>query len=338
LRKCGVWPYVLAMKISVFDQSPQRNGVSPDVSIRETLELARHCDSLGYFRYWVSEHHNDAAIAGSAPEILIGVIAATTSKIRVGSAGIMLPNYSALKVAEQFRVLEAIAPGRIDLGVGRAMGAEPRTAHALNPNAATAAQKFPLQVRDLQAWTSGKDLPEDHPFRGIQAVPQGPSAPEIWILGASRYGAQMAAHFGLPYCFAYFFNGDRSGATEALDIYRQAYCPNPMNPRPHSAIALAALAAETQWEAEANCFSRMSPSSEFTLDEKAQAEKIKQLAFIGQAPEVAEKIHALATELQVNEVAITSYAHDPAVRRNSYSLLAREFGIVPSRGSGKTLI
>src|SRR5271169_3039065 len=147
------------MKWSVLDQSPSSAGSTQDVAIRATIALAQHCDRLGYERYWVSEHHNSASIVGTAPEILMAAIAATTDRIRVGSAGVMLPHYSALKVAEQFRVLEGIAPGRIDLGVGRAPGSDQLTAYALNPHA-NAADEFPQQVHDLQAWVSGAPLPE----------------------------------------------------------------------------------------------------------------------------------------------------------------------------------
>src|ERR1700687_5890441 len=142
------------MKLSVLDQSTAAQGRTEATAIRETLELARHCDALGYHRYWVSEHHNSNNIVGTAPEILMAAIAETTERIRVGSAGVMLPHYSALKVAEQFRVLEGIAPGRIDLGVGRAPGSDQRTAYALNPKA-DASEEFPRQVHELQAWVSG---------------------------------------------------------------------------------------------------------------------------------------------------------------------------------------
>src|SRR5688572_17119850 len=150
------------MKLSVLDQSTTARGKTEDVAIRETLELARRCDALGYNRYWVSEHHNTGNIVGTAPEILMAAIAATTPRIRVGSAGVMLPHYSSLKVAEQFRVLEGIAPGRIDLGVGRAPGSDGLTAYALNPNQ-NAAEDFPRQVYELQAWVSGAPLDERHP-------------------------------------------------------------------------------------------------------------------------------------------------------------------------------
>src|ERR1700733_2177605 len=150
------------LRLSVLDQSTVVTGRSPDTSIRESLALAKHCEALGYTRYWCAEHHNSASQAGTAPEILISAIAATTTRIRVGSAGVMLPHYSSLKVAEQFRVLEAIAPGRMNLGLGRAPGSDGLTAHALNPNAAQAADAFPAQVRDLQSWVLGRELPLDH--------------------------------------------------------------------------------------------------------------------------------------------------------------------------------
>src|SRR5713226_4472833 len=146
------------MKLSVLDQSTAAKGREQEAAIRETLAFARHCDALGYHRYWVAEHHNNDSIVGTAPEVLMGAIAATTKRIRIGSAGVMLPHYSALKVAEQFRVLEAIAPGRIDLGVGRAPGSDGLTAHALNPHS-QGAEEFPRQVQELQHWVSGIALP-----------------------------------------------------------------------------------------------------------------------------------------------------------------------------------
>src|ERR1044072_3983738 len=172
------------MRLSVLDQSTASKGRTQDTAIRETLELARHCDGLGYHRYWVSEHHNSGSIVGTAPEILIAAIAATTSTIRVGGAGVMLPHYSAFKVAEQFRVLDAIAPGRIDLGLGRAPGSDGRTTFALHPLANERPAQFPGDVRDLMAWVTGSALPEGHPFRQVRANPSGETAPEIWVLGS----------------------------------------------------------------------------------------------------------------------------------------------------------
>src|SRR4051795_10369747 len=175
------------VQLSVLDQSTVVTGRSPDASIRESIRLAQHCEALGYHRYWCAEHHNSDSQAGTAPEILIAAIAATTHSIRVGSAGIMLPHYASLKVAEQFRVLEAIAPGRIDLGLGRAPGSDQRTSFALNPASNNAAD-FPQQVYELQAWVSGTPLDSRHPFHMIKAHPLGPTSPELWILGSSDYG------------------------------------------------------------------------------------------------------------------------------------------------------
>lgn len=162
------------MRLSVLDQSASLSGRPQDASILETLALAQHCEALGYDRFWVSEHHNHPAIVGTAPEVLMAAIAVTTNRIRIGSAGIMLPHYSALKVAEQFRVLEALAPGRIDMGLGRAPGSDRLTAYALNPRADSAADHFPAQIRDLLAWVADEPLPDAHPFRQVRAHPTGP--------------------------------------------------------------------------------------------------------------------------------------------------------------------
>ena len=331
------------MKISVLDQSPAKSGISPAESIRESLVLARACETFGYHRYWLSEHHNTESVAGSAPEILIAAIAATTSRIRVGAAGIMLPHYAALKVAEQFRVLEAIAPGRIDLGLGRAPGSDGRTAFALNPNAARAADMFPSQVRDVMAWTSDAPLPAEHPFRDIICQPQGPTAPEYWILGSSTYGAQLAGYFGLPYCYAYFFT-DGEGTEEALDAYRRSFTPSAILAAPHSAIVVAALAADTPEEAEYWYRSRAvawairgrgkfiampSPEEAAAFDltdlERARMAAAREKALIGTAPEVTARLRALTSRLGVDELVITTGTTSPAARIKSYELFAREF-------------
>ena len=180
----------------------------------------------------------------------MAAIAARTSTIRIGSAGVMLPHYSALKVAEQFRVLEALAPGRIDLGVGRAPGGDMRTARALNPNAAVAAEDFPVQVRDLQAWTSASAA-----MPASRRIRSGPHAPEIWILGSSDYGAQLAAHFGLPYAFAYFFT-DGQGAEQAISLYRRLYQPSERHPEPQATLCIWALVAASDEEARHLSLSR----------------------------------------------------------------------------------
>lgn len=332
------------MKLSVLDQSTAAEGSTQDAAIRESLALARLCDSLGYHRYWVSEHHNSASIVGTAPEILIAAIAATTRRIRVGSAGVMLPHYSALKVAEQFRVLEAIAPGRIDLGIGRAPGSDQLTARALNPYS-NAADEFPQQVAELQSWLAGTPLPEGHPFRKVAAHPQGPTSPEVWILGSSDYGAQLAAFFGLPYAFAYFFSDGR-GVEEALALYRQNYRPSERYPSPIATICVWALAAETHAEAQRLLTTRefwrvgfekglrnplVSPdraaAHPYNAEELARIQALRAKAFAGTADEVAARLEALARELELDEIVINTWTFDPEARRRSYELLAGAFGL-----------
>ena len=312
--------------------------------------MAQHCETLGYERFWVAEHHNHDTIAGSAPEILMAAIAATTKRIRVGSAGIMLPHYSSLKVAEQFRVLEAIAPGRIDMGLGRAPGSDGRTAYALHPQAATRAEQFPAQVRDLLAWVAGEPLPDDHPFRMIRAFPSGPTVPETWILGSSDGGAQVAAYFGLPYCFAHFITDGR-GATFAFDIYRENYRPSPRHPEPHGALCVWALAAETEEEADylfqTRAYWRLTRDSgvlraiespeevmkrPLSESDKLRIAALKESSFVGTPDKVAEQLRTLSKELDVQEIALLTWTHDPKARQRSYELMAKEFGMIGGVG------
>ena len=320
-------------------------GRSPAASIRETVALAQLCDTLGFHRYWVSEHHSTESIAGSAPEVLLAALAMVTRRIRLGSAGVMLPHYSSLKVAEQFRVLEALAPGRIDLGLGRAPGGDGRTAFALNPNADKAAEFFPSQVRDVMAWVGGTELPANHPFRDVKAQPQGPGMPEVWILGSSNYGAQVAAHFGLPYCFAYFFS-EGLGARDALDLYRDTYKPSALHPEPYSAICVLAMAAETQadadrlfvprevWRAERERgrYVPLSSAAEaaayvFTDAERQRNAALRTRAMFGTPGVVKQRMLDVGGELEVDEMAVVTATHDPADRRRSYTLLAEAFGL-----------
>jgi luciferase family oxidoreductase group 1 len=337
----------MALRLSVLDQSTAIAGRSQDESIRESMALARYCESLGYARYWLAEHHNHDTIAGTAPEVLMAAIAATTHSIRVGSAGIMLPNHSTFKVAEQFRVLEAIAPGRIDLGLGRAPGSDRLTAHALNPNVDQAAADFPAHIRDLMAWLDGSPLAAEHPFHRLRAFPSGPSVPEVWILGSSDYGAQVAAHFGLPYCFAHFIT-DGMGAEQAIGLYRQRYRPSPRFPAPYAALCVWALAAEHETDAAHLFASRerwkcardrgqllpvMSPEDAaahpYTPAERAQIDELRRTAFFGAAPRLAQRLRRLAADCQVEEVAILTWCFDAQARRHSYQLLAQEFELVP---------
>lgn len=334
----------MPLTLSVLDQSPASNNRSAADAVAESVQLARHCEALNYHRYWLSEHHNSDSIVGTAPEVLMAAIAATTRRIRVGSAGVMLPHYSALKVAEQFRVLEAIAPGRIDLGLGRAPGSDRLTAHALNPADDGMADNFPQQVLLLQRWVNGEDLPVGHPYRAIRAHPVGPTHPEMWILGSSNYGAQLAAHLGLPYAFAYFFSEGR-GVEEALALYRQNYQPSAAHPKPQATICVWALAAETEDEARHLLKSRehwrvgferglrlplISPEQAdrqtYGAADLARIEALRARAMVGTGEQVLAKIQAVATALELDEIVINTWAWDPLARRRSYELIARAAG------------
>jgi luciferase family oxidoreductase group 1 len=330
------------MKLSVLDQSISLAGSSEDAAIRDTLALALHCEQLGYHRFWLSEHHSLATIVGTAPEILMAAVAARTTRMRIGSAGVMLPHYAALKVAEQFRVLEALAPGRIDLGVGRAPGADMRTAMLLNPNAHAAAEHFAQQIVDLQRWTAGQ------PHHAVIAHPRGPHRPQIWVLGSSDYGAQLAAHLGLPYAFAYFFT-DGQGAEQALELYRKLYQPSERHPLPQPTLCVWALAADTQAQARHHALSRdrwrvdrmrgvLGPlqapddiaARGFSVEERPTVESTQRKALVGTAEQVGSMLRTLAARFELEELVVNTWAHDPAVRRHSYALLAREFGLLPA--------
>ena len=331
------------LKLSVLDQSVAVSGSTHDASIRQTLALARHCEALGYHRFWVSEHHSHPSIVGSAPEVLMAAIAATTTRIRIGSAGVMLPHYSALKVAEQFRVLEALAPGRIDLGVGRAPGSDFKTARLLNSDPQSSAEDFPMQVRELQAWVSGIELPEGHPGRGVTANPMGDSHPTVWMLGSSDYGAQLAAHYGLPYAFAWFIT-DGQGAQQALALYRKLYRSSPLHPKPKAVLCVWALAADTEEEA----WRQFSSRARWKLDRNGGAlgalqspdevarrtqtpadaielDRLRSTALVGSGAQVAARLRALAARYEVDELVVITWVHDAAAQRRSYELLAREF-------------
>jgi luciferase family oxidoreductase group 1 len=335
----------ILLRLSVLDQSVALLDRPHAESIGNTLALARHCEALGYERFWLSEHHNHGSIVGTAPEILIAAIATTTRHIRVGSAGVMLPHYSPFKVAEQFRVLDAIAPGRIDLGLGRAPGSDGRTAFALNPLANERPAQFPADVRDLMAWVTSSPLPDGHPFRQVRAYPEGDTVPEIWMLGSSDYGAQVAAQFGLPYAFAWFFTDGKGGA-EALELYRRLYQPSGRHPEPHAALCVWALAADTEEEAhyhfasrarvrllrDRGIFAPLEPAEvalahSYSEADRARISDMRREAFVGTAGDVMARIDELARRLNVAEMAVVTWTYDEAARRKSYHLLAKAAGL-----------
>jgi luciferase family oxidoreductase group 1 len=330
------------MRLSVLDQSIAVAGRPQDLSIRNTVALAQHCEALGYERFWVSEHHNHPTIVGTAPEIVIAAIAATTKSIRIGSAGIMLPHYSAFKVAEVFRVLDALAPGRIDLGLGRAPGSDGRTAFALHPMANERPEHFPSDVRDLIAWLHDEPLPQGHPFAAVKAYPHTETAPEVWILGSSDYGAQVAALFGLPYCYAWFFS-DGAGGERAIELYKRTYRPSARHPTPHCGLCVFALAAPTMEEEQHHLTSRVlsrirrdrgilgpllnveDAAEALKAEDQARIERIRRDSFAGTGPEVMARIVELKERVGVDEMAVVTWTHSEEARRQSYAELAKAF-------------
>ena len=330
------------LKLSVLDQSIAAEGVSEAQSIRDTIALAKRCEDLGYARFWVSEHHNHPTIVGTAPEIMMAAIGQSTSRIRIGSAGVMLPHYAPFKVAEQFRVLDAIAPGRIDLGLGRAPGSDQKTAYAMNPNAGQAAEHFPENVRDLMAWVTDEPLIDRHPHTGLVAHPKGETSPDVWMLGTSDYGAQVAAHFGLPYCFAHFIT-DGQGVERAFSVYRENYEPSPRFPEPIANVCVWALAAETQedatrlfsprahWKARRDYGELRNIQSsdaikdfDYSPPEQRRVDNLYETAIYGTAPDVYARLQSLATKLDIDEVVILTWTHAQQDRERSYELLAAE--------------
>lgn len=333
------------LRLSVLDQSVAMAGRGQDESIRQTLALSQLAEKLGYHRFWVSEHHAHPSIVGTAPEVLMAAIATQTKTIRIGSAGVMLPHYSALKVAEQFRVLDALAPGRIDLGVGRAPGSDGKTAQLLNPDR-YASENFPQQVMELQAWVKGHPLPPGHPGHGVFAYPQSATSPDVWMLGSSDYGAQLAAHLGLPYAFAWFIT-DGQGAEQALQMYRDTFKPSASLDKPHATVCVWALAADTdeqawhlfksraRWRMDRN-LGRIGPmlppeqaEREYSQAEQMALEAMKANAFVGSASTVATKLRTMADRLALDELAIITWTYDAKAQARSYELLAQEFNLKP---------
>ncbi|NDY90843.1 LLM class flavin-dependent oxidoreductase [Ideonella livida] len=329
------------MRLSVLDQSVARTGHGEDEALRDSLALATHAEALGYHRFWVSEHHGLPTIVGSAPEVLMAAIAARTQRLRIGSAGVMLPHYSAFKVAEQFRVLDALAPGRIDLGVGRAPGGDGRTARALNPHATPGAEDFPAQIQALLAWTGGQR------HAGLLAHPRPPEGqeaertPELWVLGSSDYGARLAAAMGLPYAFAWFFM-DGQGADEAMALYHQTWRPSARHARPQATLCVWALVAPTADEARHLALSRerwrldrdrgrLGPlrppeavaAEGFSAEELDRLAPVRARAFVGDPAQVAGQLRALAQRYGLSELVVNTWCWDREARRRSYTLLAQ---------------
>ena len=325
--------------LSVLDLAPVVLGSSPSEALANSLELVRHAERLGYHRYWVAEHHNMPGIASSSPPVLIAHLAAGTSTIRLGSGGVMLPNHAPLVVAEQFGMLEALHPGRIDLGIGRAPGTDPVTAHALRRSAeGISADEFPRQLGELLAFFNGT-FAETHPYSKITATPGLGYQPAIWLLGSSDYGAEVAGLLGLPYSFAHHF---AAGNTEAaLDVYRRAFRPSDALAAPYASIGVSVIVGEddahADWLAGPSRLSFVrrrtgKPSRLSTPEEAAgyqytpmESQLLRSREFasiVGGPDKVRRELEALAQRTGVQEILVLTSVHGQADRLASYERLA----------------
>lgn len=330
--------------LSVLDLSFVTDATPPSVSLRNSVDLAQLADGLGYERYWVAEHHSLASVASSAPEVIIARLASATRRIRVGAGGVMLPNHAPLTVAERYRTLEAFFPGRIDLGLGRAPGTDQTTAYALRRLMdEREGDDFLERLQELILWETG-EFPSSHPFRKIAVMPNDVALPPIFLLGSSDYSADLAAQIGLGFAFAHHFASYDAAA--ALRAYRTKFEPSRWRDRPWAILAVAAICAETQAEAERLASSadmnwlrrsrgdyRPLPSPEEALAqprtpvERAQIARHRLQMFVGTPDQVKAGLDALAAETQADEIMITSAIYDHGARRRSYELMADVYGL-----------
>jgi luciferase family oxidoreductase group 1 len=333
------------LRLGVLDQSPVRSGATPAQAIQETLALARAADRLGYHRYWLAEHHSTPALAGPSPEVLIPEVAAATSGIRVGSGGVMLQHYSPLKVAECFRVLETLHPGRIDLGIGRAPGSDQATARALAGPLGGGIDDFPQKVADVLGFLHG-ELPPEHPHAGILAMPTGATTPEVWLLGSSDQSAALAAHFGVAFSFAHFINAD--GGSAVTRAYARAFKPSAVLAEPRASVAVFVVCAPSEEEARRLAQSRdlfivrlyTGRSGRYPSVAEAEAyrysprewgivEHARRRRVAGTPAQCRVALEALATDYGVDEVLVVTITESWDTRVRSYELLAEAFGLTP---------
>jgi luciferase family oxidoreductase group 1 len=341
------------IRLGVLDQSPVSEGSDGAVALRRSVDLAVYAEELGYDRYWVAEHHGHAMIAGASPEVLIAAIAAHTARIRVGSGGVMLPHYSPLKVAENFAALCGLYPGRIDLGLGRAPGSDRQTMVALQRDRRQLApDDFPQQLAELLAYLED-DFPDGHPLARLAALPGGTQRPDVWLLGSSAQSGEWAAQLGLPYAFADFFS---SSGAQVAQHYREQFEPSVRRAEPYVAIAVAAVCADTDEEAE-----RLASSRKMTAALRHAGRFVplppveKALAFLAQngagipaerdqrvivgSPEVVRAgLEEVAEAYGADEILVVTMTYDHAARRRSYELVAEAFGLLPTPASADPLV
>ncbi len=338
------------MELGVLDQSPIVEGGSAGDAIAQTLDLAQSAEAMGYTRYWVAEHHNTSSFAGSCPEILMARIASVTGHIKVGSAGILLQHYAPLKIAEQFRMLETLFPGRIELGLGRAPGTDPRTAGALQPGPTAFGpevypQKVDLLIRLLDDARGVESFDDSHPYRGIHAQPSGPGRPDIWLLGSSPTSAAIAAALGQPFAYAHFISGDdgeagRSGP-DIMAGYRHRFTPQDSFGKPEAAVAVSVICAPTDEEARFLAMTRhvwvvqlltgarttfMAPEAAakapLTDQQKALLPLIQQRCLVGDPPRIRDALEDLAERYGTRTLVLHGFFHGAAARKRSYELIA----------------
>jgi luciferase family oxidoreductase group 1 len=330
--------------LGVLDQSPVPAGSTPAEALRHTIALAQAAEALGYRRFWVAEHHNTRSLASTAPEILVGAVAGATSSIRVGSGGVMLSHYSPLKVAETFRTLAALHPGRIDLGVGRTPGADPVAEAALQYLPGVPGdEQYVDKVADLVGFLHDR-LDPGHPFESVRAMPDGVVAPQVWLLGSSSHGGAVAAYMGLPFVFAHFITA--TFGPQVMAAYRRGFQPSAAGAVPQAALAVGVICAETDAEADrlarSNDVWRLRPEGSargaLLSPEDAAAvvlsplekEKVAQgraAMVVGSPGRARAELVALADAFGVDELIVVTVCHDPAARLRSYELLAAAFDL-----------
>ncbi len=339
----------MTFPFSVLDLSPLSAGSTGAQALRNSVDLARHVDGLGYTRYWVSEHHNLPSVMSSSPEVLLGHLANVSTRLRVGSGGIMLPNHAPLRIVEAFRTLEALHPGRIDLGLGRAPGSDSRAALALRRTRAPGGgDDFPELLQELLALGGRAAFPANHPLRTVRALPDDVPLPPVWLLGSSDFGARLAAQMGFGFAFAHHFSADWIGP--ATRAYREGFQPSLIGlPAPHLIVTVSALVAETDAEADrlgasldlmavrraTGQFLPIASPEEaaahpFSPEERRFVTDFRQKVFVGSAATVRRRLEELAAQSGADELMVSTVVHDHAARRRSYELLAEAFGLQQS--------
>jgi len=341
------------IRLSVLDQSPVPEGSTAGDALRNTLDLARRTEAMGYHRYWVAEHHGMTGLAGSSPEALIGSIAGATDRIRVGSGGVMLTHYAPLKVAESFCVLASLHPGRIDLGVGRAPGSDHLTAAALaRGGARTPLENYPNQVQELVDLVDDT-LPAHSPIQGVRATPRPDEPPEIWLLASSADSAAFAAHFGLPLGWADFI-AQVDGAP-IIDAYRRQFRPSARCAEPRVLLCASAVCADTDEEAEiivaavrtwrASGLRGPVPAARATSDSDEATPPVtpapltvqpgRRSIATGTPDRVSTRLTEMNQAIGAEEVMVVTICHDHEARVRSYELLAQQFGLTPPATPGQ---